>query len=359
MLRIMFLTNRPYLPQKVGGAESSTHEMIEALSKRGNVCAVLSGLGAQPSFLQYKNRLKSKIFNEISPVDHSMGYPVYRGWSVKEAIPEIVEKVNPDVAILMPCDGYANEYTHVLAKSCVPTVLHLRDAEFDALGDPHEMNLVGVFSNSNFIADKFHDNFNIETSVFYNVFEREKYEVPEAGRFVTFINPVEIKGLEIALELARLNPSIPFLFVEGWQLKVKEKQRLFDQLKSLSNVKWYPRVLDMRKVYSQTRLLIVPSQSEEAWGRVVTEAHMSGIPVIASEVGGLPESVGPGGILVNKNDMTGWHDALNRVWSSFELWEKLSRIAKEYSFRAELSEAYIAERYEAALSRLVGKEKEG
>ena len=54
----------------------------------------------------------------------------------------------------------------------------------------------------------------------------------------------------------------------------------------------------MAREYAQARILLVPSVWEEAWGRVVTEAQLSGIPVLASAIGGLPESVGPGGILV-------------------------------------------------------------
>src|SRR5262249_21620774 len=59
------------------------------------------------------------------------------------------------------------------------------------------------------------------------------------------------------------------------------------------------RTDDMRTVYCDTRILLVPSQWEdETWGRVVSEAQLSGIPVITSDRGGLPESVGPGGIVL-------------------------------------------------------------
>jgi glycosyltransferase involved in cell wall biosynthesis len=49
-------------------------------------------------------------------------------------------------------------------------------------------------------------------------------------------------------------------------------------------------------------LLLVPSRPSpaggvEAFGRVVIESQASGVPVAASPVGGLPESVGVGGVL--------------------------------------------------------------
>lgn len=65
-------------------------------------------------------------------------------------------------------------------------------------------------------------------------------------------------------------------------------------------------VVDMEPVYDNVSVLIVPSLWQEAWGIVATEAQLRGIPVIASNVGGLPEAkryVGPL-IEVNKIDGT-------------------------------------------------------
>ena len=85
-MRILFITSRPYLPQKVGGVESNTHETILAMKKRGHECAVLSGLAAKREFLVFHNRFKSKLFNDSAPFDHRMGYTVARVWNVNNAI---------------------------------------------------------------------------------------------------------------------------------------------------------------------------------------------------------------------------------------------------------------------------------
>lgn len=65
-------------------------------------------------------------------------------------------------------------------------------------------------------------------------------------------------------------------------------------------------VTDMEPVFDNISVLIVPSLWQEAWGLIATEAQLRGIPVIASNVGGLPEAkryVGPL-IEVNKIDGT-------------------------------------------------------
>lgn len=93
----------------------------------------------------------------------------------------------------------------------------------------------------------------------------------------------------------------------------------------------------MRIHYRNTRLVLVPSIWQEAWARVVTEAQVSGIPALASNRGGLPESVGPGGVLVEpEGEMCAWLDALVRLWDDQNYYERLSRAALEFSQRDQI-----------------------
>jgi len=125
------------------------------------------------------------------------------------------------------------------------------------------------------------------------------------------INPVKKKGASVAIQLAQKLDRKRFLFVEGW----KFSQEQIDLLqKHLPNVKFLKKQVDMRKVYSQTGILIVPSICPEAFGRVVLEAQVNGIPVIASRIGGLPEAVGKGGILIRDYEkVSPWVKALSKM----------------------------------------------
>ena len=109
------------------------------------------------------------------------------------------------------------------------------------------------------------------------------------------VNPVVVKGIRQFLQLAQAFPERRFLVVEGWGTP----PRIREEIGRVPNVTHLSNQLDMREVYRQTHLLVVPSQWNEAFGRVVVEAQASGIPVVASEVGGLPEAVGDGGVLVH------------------------------------------------------------
>jgi glycosyltransferase involved in cell wall biosynthesis len=98
--------------------------------------------------------------------------------------------------------------------------------------------------------------------------------------------------------------------------------------------------------------LLAPSRWEEPCPMVVVEAMADGLPVLASELGGLPELVGPGGV-VPAHDEAAWTRALAALWSSPEL--RAARGAASLE-RAQARHApavqYAALRrvYEAALS---------
>jgi glycosyltransferase involved in cell wall biosynthesis len=71
----------------------------------------------------------------------------------------------------------------------------------------------------------------------------------------------------------------------------------------------------LEQVYAAADLLVLPSHSE-TYGMVVTEALARGIPVLATEVGGVPEALGAGplpGLLVPAHQPAQLADAL-RSW---------------------------------------------
>jgi glycosyltransferase involved in cell wall biosynthesis len=118
--------------------------------------------------------------------------------------------------------------------------------------------------------------------------EPEQERAREPGRgFVMMINANAIKGLSIFLELARRLPDVPFAVVTTWGVLPREDQRL---LESLPNVQILKPLSPVDPIYDLTRVLLVPSLWEDPFPRVVNEAMLRGIPVLASDRGGIPEA---------------------------------------------------------------------
>lgn len=93
----------------------------------------------------------------------------------------------------------------------------------------------------------------------------------------------------------------------------------------------------MKTVYGRTRILLAPSKWEEAWGRVASEAHCSGIPVLGSTRGGLPEAIGKGGVTLDHDaPADDWARELKRLWMDDDHYARLSADALQFSKRPEM-----------------------
>lgn len=62
---------------------------------------------------------------------------------------------------------------------------------------------------------------------------------------------------------------------------------------------------EMKEYYRMSDILVVPTLIEEAAGMVAIEAMFCGLPIIATNTGGLPEYTGEAALLVEKNGITG------------------------------------------------------
>lgn len=128
----------------------------------------------------------------------------------------------------------------------------------------------------------------------------DDYRVRNEGDAITLINLSEQKGAEVFWQLAKDEPSRRFLGVIGGygsQMIPREIPR---------NVTLMENSPDVRRVYEQTRILLMPSKYE-SWGRVAVEAACSGIPTIAAPTPGLRECLGASGLFVNKpSDWRKW-----------------------------------------------------
>ncbi|MGS0998664.1 glycosyltransferase family 4 protein [Rhodanobacter sp. UC4451_H18] len=71
-------------------------------------------------------------------------------------------------------------------------------------------------------------------------------------------------------------------------------------------------VNDIHPYYSAMSMLAFPSIAPETFGRVSVEAQAAGLPVLASDIGGIPETLQPGitGALLPPGDVEAWRVAI-------------------------------------------------
>jgi glycosyltransferase involved in cell wall biosynthesis len=82
------------------------------------------------------------------------------------------------------------------------------------------------------------------------------------------------------------------------------------------------------RAYAAADLLVLASHGE-SYGMVVTEALARGVPVIATDVGGVSEALGHGGLLVPPGDPAALGTALRAWLTDAALRERLRQAARE------------------------------
>lgn len=160
-----------------------------------------------------------------------------------------------------------------------------------------------VLTPSEFLASAYRERVGIAARALPTPVDFEDtYVVDPDPVFVTFVNPIPAKGahvfMRIASELSERRPDIPMLVIESRAVSstfLGEADRHGLSLRSSKSLFSSPALPLPRDVFRHARIMLVPSVWPEPSGRLAAESLVNGVPVIVSDRGGLPETVGEGG----------------------------------------------------------------
>lgn len=138
------------------------------------------------------------------------------------------------------------------------------------------------------------------------------------------------KGHHVAIDaLTRFDPAArPLLAVAGGAMYGASSERYERRLCQLvvdrkleGDVRMMGAVSRIGDVYAAADLLVHPTVEPEAFGRVLVEAQLAGVPVVASDAGGPRELIANGrsGVLVPPGDASALATAIARVLADAEL----------------------------------------
>jgi glycosyltransferase involved in cell wall biosynthesis len=318
--KIVILSDHTYLPDRVGGRESSIHELATNLLT----------VGFKPIVIAKKSKSPRK-FPLFTRARHLPAYEIRR---VADPVEEVGKftKSFPRSKVIANLDN--KNIPAFLDRYHSEAFVYYRDLQnVSNISGRSDLARLRFIANSDYVAAGVQEALDLRPIVVPPFIRAEgKQDGASRGHAVTFVNPIPKKGLEIAIGVAKRLPDIPFLFLESWPLGDKEWKDLVEICRPYRNVTLQRSVLSMNPVYAKTRILLAPSQWVEAWGRVVTEAQFRGIPAVTSDTGGLPGAVGRGGIVLPRDaPIQEWEGIVRGMYEDRDRWGDLSVQAMQQS----------------------------
>jgi glycosyltransferase involved in cell wall biosynthesis len=108
----------------------------------------------------------------------------------------------------------------------------------------------------------------------------------------------------------------------------------------------------VRPYYAAMDILAVPTLVTETFGRVSIEAQASGVTVLCSNLGGLPETLAPDntGRLMPVGDVAAWRDAILEIAGNAQLRKGFQEKGRNWVER-NFSSAAIAKQFTMLLEK--------
>ncbi|MDQ1592737.1 MAG: hypothetical protein QOG71_3364 [Pyrinomonadaceae bacterium] len=367
-MKILLTMNLPYFPI-YGGANKVNRTIAEGLARRGHTVEVVVPALGVPSRLTHAELLDELASERIAVTAHDKHdtfimegvtvHAVREPTQLRASLVERVEQFAPD-RVLLSSEDPSHNLLDALVKVCPERIVYLiHTVSFLPFGPQaffpsrNRAKLLAriptIVSISNYVARYIKQWGNLDSTVIY----WPAYGAPPfpdlsqfEGGLVTMANPCAIKGISIFVALARDLPEVEFAGVLTWG--AVEEDRL--ALERLPNVRLLEPSQDIERVLAHTNVLLMPSLWEESFGLMAVEAMLRGIPVLASDIGGLPEAkLGTDFLLpvrpierfgerLNENmlplpvvpeqDIRPWSDALRLLLSERKFYESQSAAAR-------------------------------
>jgi surfactin synthase thioesterase subunit len=307
-MKILLAHNSLYFPSH-GGGDKSNRLLMEALAARGHAVEVMArlesfGPAEERRFLEDLAKRQTPVESVSDGVVRFQrnGVTVYTlagSPHFRSAFSRRVEEFRPDV-ILCSTDDPGALLLEVALRYPASRVVYLVRATVAvpfgpdcAFPNASKTQLIGrvdsIIGVSEYVA-AYVRQWSGFPAVHVPISLLEPGDYSAMGSFqnqlVLMVNPCAVKGISIFTALAGAMPDVPFAAVPTWGTNPED----LALLRKYANIKLFEPVDDMATLLRQTRVVLVPSVWAEARSRMVVESMIRGIPVIASDVGGLHEA---------------------------------------------------------------------
>lgn len=266
-----------------------------------------------------------------------------------QAYEAFLAKNQPDAIVTYGANPTAMGIINLSRRRDIPIVFALKNLAYHDASVFFKVDY--VFVPSAFSQRYYSRLLGLDCTVLPNVIDPQRVTVRDwRPQYLTFVNPQVAKGLfvfaGIAEQIARRRPDIPILIVNSRGRSTSLEQTGID-LSWARNLFGMNNTTDPKTFYRVTKLLVMPSVVPETFGLVAAEAMTNGIPVLASNRGALPETIGDSGVVLDipaqytptstivptREDVEPWIDTILRLWDDTDLYRRQCARAQHESQR--------------------------
>jgi len=312
-MRILLTANASYVPPR-GGSTRGNLVWLEYLAARGHDCRVVA-----PSLAADTPERSARIQAEIEQqeihvqhvrTDHKLGFDVLNKSGVtvysvadparlRDVLRQKIQKYQPDWVLVSTEDLGQTLLREALAAAPGRVVYLAHTPQMFPFGpaslNPNDagkqlvLDTAAVVAIGNQTAGYIEQHLGRKPVVIHPpIYGKPPWERrdPDRDGLITLINASAVKGISIFLALARRFPQYAFGALPGWGTTAGDETALAE----LPNVKMLRKVKHIEANLRRTKILLMPALWYEGFGLVVMEAMLRGVPVLASNMGGLVEA---------------------------------------------------------------------
>jgi glycosyltransferase involved in cell wall biosynthesis len=339
----------------LGGAGKACRGLMEGFAQRGHSCAVVS--------IENQQKLAAEGFKPgrakgVYELDFG-GIKIFASETEKDQwrpMMEALRTFDPDwvlvcehrvLLLISALDTHASR-TVVVAQSVITDLSTEAMAALQGQISVLLKKAAGIITISDYMRDYIKSFSGLDSTVLhfpsYGTGPYTHFNNFDSG-YVTMVNPCAYKGISIFLALAEKLPHVQFAAIPFWGTSAEDRAAL-ERLPNVTLLQPSPNLDD---IFGQTKVLLVPSVWAEAYGQITVDAMLRGIPVLASNVGGLPQAklgvdyVLPVNVIeryerndkmqiepvIPDQDLNPWLETLNRVLTDRAEYERVSLASRE------------------------------
>lgn len=348
-MRILLTSNASYLPPR-GGATRSNLIWLDHLARAGHQCRIVCGPSGPGAELSYHSSIEVLAVEEPARRAHLLRD------QVRDFHPDWVLVSSEDLGHALLREAHHSAPGRVVYLAHTPQFYPFGPASWnpDRQAAALVADAAGIVAIGRHMADYIERELGRPAVVIhpplYGTGPFTHYSNFDHGT-ITMINPCAVKGVSIFVQIAERLPARDFAVLPGWGTTTEDRRTL----SRLPNVRFLPHARHIDDVLSSTRVLLMPSLWYEGFGLIVMENMLRGIPVIASDSGGLKEAkFGTGYVIpvrtieryqpvfdehgmpkpvVHENEVAPWLAALNELLTDSEAYRRESEASREAALR--------------------------